>query len=522
MSQKISRTLIQIMAIAVLLAGVVYCVNTRRVFASNVQLSATGATDAVATPNRIAFSIAQSEVAVFGDSAIVTGDFNRDGKVDLAIANDNFQGVDVRLGLPDFQNDASYPTGAGANEVFTADFNHDGNLDLAVANAGTNTISILLGNGDGTFHKINDVLVAGNPKAIAAADFNRDGFADLAVMDCIANGACHLSIFWGHAIGDLTLAQKISLPGPPNLAKGLMVAIDFNRDGSSDVALVSGNTQAMIFIDSPTGQLQFHSSFKLPNASVASSMTWGSFNHDVLPDLVFRVFDVCGQSCSFANSAYIFLNAGEGSFVLRDRIGVSASPAGGLIAVTDVNGDNTQDILTINEDVNNPVVQYSLNHGDGKFDPAVTVFKLPDMPSTIAPVQPAGMFVRDMNFDSRHDFGEASEDTQGDDLGGWLVFNNDNAQTNCPPPNSAKLAARICTPAANATVGPSLTIKGSGNSPAGVKRMELWVDGSKRFEEWNDQLLATISLTRGRHRIVVQAVDQDDSFSPSAIFVTVP
>ena len=52
--------------------------------------------------------------------------------------------------------------------------------------------------------------------------------------------------------------------------------------------------------------------------------------------------------------------------------------------------------------------------------------------------------------------------------------------------------------------------------------MELWVDGSKRFEEWNDQLLATISLTRGRHRIVVQAIDQDDSFSPTPIFVTVP
>jgi hypothetical protein len=522
MSLKIGRTLTLILATAVL-AGFVHFVNTRSVFASSVQSTVNSTTtDAIAAPNRITFSMAQSEVAVFGDSALVAGDFNRDGHVDLAIANDNFQGVAVRLGLPDFQNDASYPTGAGANEVLTADFNHDGNLDLAVANAGTNTVSILLGNGDGTFHKINDVSLAGNPKAIAAADFNRDGFADLAVMDCISHSACHLSTFRGHAIGDLTLAQRISLPGPPNLAKGLMVTIDFNRDGRPDVALVSGNTQAMIFIDSPTGQLQLHSSFKLPNASIASSMAWGSFNHDVLPDLVFRVFDVCGKSCSFANSAYIFLNTGAGSFVLRDRIGVSASPAGGLIAVTDVNGDNTQDILTINEDVNNAVMQYSLNHGDGKFDPAVTVFTLPAIPDTFAPLQPAGMFVRDMNFDSRHDFGEASEDPLGDDLGGWFVFNNDNAQTNCAPPNSAKLAARICSPLANATVGSSLTIKGSGNSPAGVKRMELWIDGSKRFEEWNDQLLATISLTRGRHRIVVQAVDQDDSFSPARIFVTVP
>jgi hypothetical protein len=520
MLSKVRFICIRVLPIAVLLVGFAHFAKAPGVFANGLQ-STDSSTAAAAAPNKIAFTLDHGEDGRVGDSAVVAGDFNRDGQVDVAVAN-NGGSVAVRLGLPDFQNDFAYSTGAGANEVLTADFNHDGYLDLAVANADTNTVSILFGNGDGTFHKINDVLLAGNPKAIAAADFNRDGFADLAVMDCIPSGACHLSVFHGHAIGDLTLAQRISLPGPPNLAKGLMVAADFNRDGRPDVALVAGNTHAMIFTDSSTGKLQLHSSFKLPNASIASSMAWGSFNHDVLPDLVFRVFDVCGQSCSFANSVYVFLNTGAGSFVLRDRVGVSASPAGGLIAVTDLNGDNTQDILTVSENVNHAVVQYALNHGDGKFDPAVTLFTLPDEPPSIAKIQPLGLFVRDMNFDSRHDFVEASDDPLGQDLAGWLVFTNDNAQTNCPPPNSSKLAAKICSPLANTMVGSFVTIKGSGNSPAGVKRMELWIDGRKRFEEWNDQLRATVSLTSGRHSIVVQAVDQDDSFSPARIFVTVP
>lgn len=506
----------------VLLAGFVHFVKIQTVSAQDIQTATTSAKTPAAA-SQITFTLDHGEDGEVGDSAIVAGDFNRDGQVDVAIANDIFQGVTVRLGLPGFQNDATYPTGLGANEVITADFNHDGNLDLAVANAETNTVSILLGNGDGTFRKINDVLLAGNPKAIAAADFNRDGFADLAAMDCIPNGVCHLSIWNGHSTGDLTIGQSIVLPGPANLAKGLMVTADFNSDGRPDIALVAGNTEAMIFTDSAAGKLQLHSSFKMPNGSIASSMAWGSLNQgDALPDLAFRVFDVCGQSCAFANSVYIFLNTGAGAFVLRDRIGVSASKAGGLIAVTDVNGDHTQDILTINEDVNNAIVQYSLNHGDGKFDPPVTLFTLPDEPPSIAKIQPAGMLVRDMNFDSRHDFGEASQDPLGMDLAGWLIFTNDNAQTNCPPPNSATLAARICSPAANATVGASLTVTGSGNSPAGVKRMELWVDGTKRFQEWNDQLRATVSLSKGKHRVVVQAVDQDDSFSPTAIFVTVP
>jgi hypothetical protein len=491
-------------------------------------------TDAATTKPPITFS---TEFAS-GDfdlsaSSLVVGDFNRDGRLDVAALESSDitefatqpATVLINLGVPTQQITASYTVGLGSDEILTADFNHDGNLDLAVANAGSNTVSILLGNGDGTFRPANDIVIGGHPKAIAAADFTRDGFADLAVIDCIPNVKCNLLIYRGNASGNLTIWQKIGLPGAPNMAKGLMVTADFNIDGRPDLALVAGNTEAMIFTDNAFGKLQLRSQFKMPNGSIAGSMAWGSFNHDILPDLVFRVVDICGSSCSFASSAYVFLNTGSGAFVLRDRIGVHQGAGASLIAVTDVDGDNIQDFVTLSQDFNNAFVQYSLNHGDGKFDPPVTIFRLPFRPfdpdSGGGLVTPTGLIARDVNFDSRHDIGESSLDI-GTEEAGWQIVTNDNARTNCPPPNSARLRARICSPAANATVGSSLTIKGSGNSPAGVKRMELWVDGSKRFEEWNDQLLATISLTRGRHRIVVQAIDQDDSFSPTPIFVTVP
>jgi hypothetical protein len=461
-------------------------------------------------------------------SSVVMGDFNRDGRLDVAalefpdVATEPAT-VLVYLGVPN-QVSSSYVVGVGADEILTADFNHDGNLDLAVANARTNTVSILLGNGDGTFRPANDLVIAGNPKAIAAADFTRDGFADLAVMECVPNADCRLLIFRGNASGNLTIWQKIGLPGAPNMAKGLMVTADFNIDGRPDLALVAGNTQAMIFTDTASGKLQLRSQFTLPNGSIAGSMAWGSFNHDILPDLVFRVVDICGSSCSFANSAYIFLNTGSGAFVLHDRIGVHRGAGASFIAVTDVDGDNIQDFVTVSQDPNNAFVQYSLNHGDGTFDPPVTVFRMPfrpDLTNNGGLVLPTGLIVRDVNFDSRHDIGESSLDI-GTEQAGWQIVLNNNAHMNCPPPDSSRLRARICSPAANATVGSTLTVTGSGNSPAGVKRMELWVDGKKRFEEWNDQLRATISLTPGRHQIIVQAIDQDDSFSPTPIFVTVP
>ncbi len=249
----------------------------------------------------------------------MVGDFNRDGRLDVAAVELGVIGTDpgvvlINLGVPTQQVSSSYTVGVGADEILTADFNHDGNLDLAVANAGTNTVSILLGNGDGTFRPANDVIIGGHPKAIAAADFTRDGFADLAVIDCIPNVKCNLLIYRGNASGNLTIWQQIGLPGAPNMAKGLMVTADFNIDGRPDLALVAGNTQAMIFADNASGKLQLRSQFKMPNGSVAGSMAWGSFNHDILPDLVFRVVDICGSSCGFANSAYVFLNTGSGDF----------------------------------------------------------------------------------------------------------------------------------------------------------------------------------------------------------------
>ena len=465
-------------------------------------------------------------------SSLVVGDFNRDGKLDVAVLAfpDIVEAATVpvtvliNLGVPTQQATASYTVGLGADEILTADFNHDGNLDLAVANAGTNTVSILLGNGDGTFRPANDIIIGGHPKAIAAADFTRDGFADLAVIDCIPNVKCNLLIYRGNASGNLTIWQQIGLPGAPNMAKGLMVTADFNIDGRPDLALVAGNTQAMIFTDNASGKLQLRSQFKMPNGSVAGSMAWGSFNHDILPDLVFRVVDICGSSCGFANSAYVFLNTGSGAFVLRDRIGVHQGAGASLIAVTDVDGDNIQDFVTLSQDHSNAFVQYSLNHGDGKFDPPVTVFRLPFRPFdpnvSGGFVAPTGLIARDVNFDSRHDIGDSSLDI-GTEQAGWQIVTNDNARVNCPPPNSSRLQAKVCSPAANAIVAGTLTVTGAGNSPAGVKRMELWVDGKKRFEEWNDQLRATISLTQGRHQIIVQAIDQDDSFRPTPIFVTV-
>ena len=86
-------------------------------------------------------------------SFVVVGDFNGDGKADLAATNFNGMNVSVFLGNGDgtFRPQVVYDVGSYPDSIAVADFNGDGKADLAVVNESDQNVSVLLGNGDGTF-----------------------------------------------------------------------------------------------------------------------------------------------------------------------------------------------------------------------------------------------------------------------------------------------------------------------------------------------------------------------------------
>jgi len=125
-------------------------------------------------------SIALSAPSAFGagtnpDSAAV-GDFNGDGKMDLAVANEGSDNVSILLGNGDgtFQAAVNYGAGTDPDSVAVGDFRGDGKLDLVVANYYSNNVSVLLGNGDGTFQAAVNYGVSA-PTSVAVGDFNGDG-----------------------------------------------------------------------------------------------------------------------------------------------------------------------------------------------------------------------------------------------------------------------------------------------------------------------------------------------------------
>ena len=79
----------------------------------------------------------------------------------------------------------------------------------------------------------------------------------------------------------------------------------------------------------------------------------------------------------------------------------------------------------------------------------------------------------------------------------WLIGIQTGGWKNCPPPSSANLAAKICGITDGATVTSPVRVKASGNSPAGVNQLQVWIDGKKKYVKWGDQLSRSFTLIQG-------------------------
>ena len=177
------------------------------------------------------------QISFSGSPSIIAGDFNRDGKLDLAMVQAypalSISNAVVLLGNGDgtFQSAVSHPTAPGAGVIAAGDFNGDGIPDLATLSSypGANTVSILLGNGDGTFQTHVDYTTGNGPVSLTVADLNGNGKLDLAISEYNDNT---VSVLLG--LGDGTLQEKQDFP--VNSGPAGIVAADFNGDGRMDIA----------------------------------------------------------------------------------------------------------------------------------------------------------------------------------------------------------------------------------------------------------------------------------------------
>jgi FG-GAP-like repeat/FG-GAP repeat len=295
--------------------------------------------------------------------AMAVGDFNGDGRLDLAVANEMFAlsvgTVSILLGRGDgtFQAGTPVPVGRTPVSIAAGDFNGDGRLDVATTNLFDNTVSILLGQDDGTFQGMPAVAVGNFPVALAVGNFNGDRSLDIVTANRTANT---VSVLLGHGDGTFQSALDVAVA---DVGTSSVVVGDFNGDRRLDIAATG-------FVDSTVTILlgDGNGTFQTTSPATVRNFPWqaaaGDFNGDGHLDLALANQEHGG----IGNSVSILLGRGDGTFQEAPAVMVSAPVA---VVVGDFNGDGRPD-LAVTNDVG-ASVSIVLGRGDGTFQMAAAV-----------------------------------------------------------------------------------------------------------------------------------------------------
>jgi hypothetical protein len=226
---------------------------------------------------------------------ITAADFNRDGKLDLAFGYTGPQWTGaVFLGKGDGTFQDAWKFDLGGGDVAVADFNGDGKLDVAMRFA--KNVYLWLGNGDGTFQKGRLVasdkydLGCGNSQlALVVNDFNGDGNPDLAFCDLSFDSTGRIGILLGN--GDGTFQKPVYYSA--HLGTGNVYSFsagDFNSDGKTDlIASTPGGSfsEFVVLWGNGDGTFQEARKINLPNNfGGETGLVPGDFNSDGLLDFV--------------------------------------------------------------------------------------------------------------------------------------------------------------------------------------------------------------------------------------------
>ena len=335
-------------------------VVTTAVVACLLLVSGAGATGSIAaTP-----SFAAGPPLPLGPtpSNAVVADFDRDGSPDLAIANANYFGGEVRVDVRVLVNDGQgrfrlvpgspFRTGGESSSIVSADFDADGNPDLAVLSSG---VRIFQGDGTGRFNRGSLVQLSPPPGNLLTGDLNSDGRPDLITVTGEA-GAYTLAVLVNDGSGGFAVHDGPAITGRPD---GVSVALgDFNGDARQDLVLArSDSGDLSIFPGDGAGG--FGAALLVPAGTGPGDVRASDFNADGNEDL----------AVSLNSGLEILLGDGTGTFreagsPLKGVSGMSA------LTIADLNGDGKPDLAYADGDSSSGAAAVQIGDGAGGFAPA--------------------------------------------------------------------------------------------------------------------------------------------------------
>lgn len=299
---------------------------------------------------------------------LAVGDFNEDGRLDIATANSDSDDVSVLLGNGNGTFQSGYSFGVGKNPMFlaTGDLNLDGKLDLAVAETGADRVTVLFGKGNGLFDQPVPYPSGKGPTFLALGDVDKDEDLDMVVVNSGRFGnypPFSWSVLLNKGQGDFVSAQRVEEQAREGLFPTCVSLADLNDDGLPDVTLTwsqpswrTPNGYVSVFQNQGRGTFSFWK--KIQAGFTLSAVTQTDLDADGNLDLM--------VTSLFTDSIKVLLQLRPGQYTKPANLEVGFSPV--ALSYKDLDGDGHRDLISTNRASHSASIL--LGRGDGSFRPA--------------------------------------------------------------------------------------------------------------------------------------------------------
>ncbi|HYV86052.1 MAG TPA: FG-GAP-like repeat-containing protein [Patescibacteria group bacterium] len=312
---------------------------------------------------------------------IGAADFNLDGRADLVAMVNGFSGdspgqagILLATGGGQFGPATWVNVGEAPMAPVTVDMTGDGLPDIAIPNEASGDVSILVNIGAGQFQHLGRVYIGSLPYQITVGDFDSDGRKDIAVLSKgFFSPVDHVWILRYDPVNLFTAKETLT-----QLRSSMyqLVAGDFNVDGHTDLALGVGP----IWLEYGDGHENFRSGLpRYPTGNSPLSVTAADLDGDGVLDLV----------TTNLNSGNMSIRRGLGDGRFGDETMVPTVPYPGPVASADLDEDGHADLVVIDEATGNLLLLY----GDGRMGFQTVV------DASLSGLGPTNLFLADLDLD---------------------------------------------------------------------------------------------------------------------------